>query len=140
VATADAVIADFLVEDGLFSEAEAVLRTRLEKEPNQSTTLFNLAKLLIFQGRILEARKLVRRLEDSRPEASAKNRPALLRADYLKALVFAVLGDLDSLSALNGRLQNAGVTPLRMAFFEVLKTRTRGESITGAHIRMFRST
>jgi hypothetical protein len=109
-----AVIADMLAEDGLFDEAEALLRVRLDRDDRQNTTRFTLAKLLLFRGRFLEAADEIQALyKVSEPGP-------LLRADHLDALRFALLGDDESLRRLVDRLAANRVSEVRLAYFRAL--------------------
>lgn len=115
-ASTDAVaIADMLIEDKLFADAEALLRARLDHDDAQFTTRFTLAKLLLFTGRFLEADKEIEAL------IKRSKRAPLVRADYLQALRFALLGDVVSLGELVERLRKNGVAESRLTFFVALE-------------------
>ncbi len=115
-----AAIADMLIEDGMYGEAEALLRARLESDDSQFTTRFTLARILLVTGRYLEAADEIRRLYEHGQSAP------LVRADYLEALRFALLGDLDSLSQLVTRLRSNDVADYRLRFFEELEAFVAG--------------
>lgn len=109
-----AAIAEMLMEDGLFAEAETLLRARLVRDDGQFTTRFTLAKLLIFSHRFLEAGEEIEKLY------KLSQKTPLVRADYLAALRFALLGDDASVAEILGRLRANGVPTTRLQFFEAL--------------------
>ena len=115
-ATAEATMAEHLIEDGLEVEAEALLRARLARG-DQYSARFTLTKLLLLQGRVLEAGEELERLYAEKERV----RSPLRRADYLAAMRLGILGDLDGLEALRARLEKGGVRPHRLRFFEILR-------------------
>ncbi|MEK8023675.1 MAG: phosphotransferase [Candidatus Hydrogenedentota bacterium] len=113
-ATDAAAIADMLMEDGLFTEAETLLRARLDRDDKQFTTRFMLAKLLLFSNRFLEAGDEIAKLY------KLSQKTPIVRADYLAALRFALLGDGAGVAAILDRLRTNGAQESRLAFFEAL--------------------
>lgn len=109
-----AAIAEMLMEDGLYGEAEIVLRTRLSADDKQFTTRFTLAKLLLFSGRYIEAETEIKKLY------RVSKKTPIVRADYLHALRLALLGDAPNLLALVERLRANNVPKYRLIFFEAL--------------------
>lgn len=114
-ASTDAVaIADMLIEDNLITEAELLLRVRLDLDDDQFTTRFTLAKLLLFSGRYLEAQDEIDLLYKR-----SKTSP-IVRADYLQAIRHALLGDRELLAQQVKRLRGNNVPDFRMNFFDAL--------------------
>lgn len=113
-ATDAAAVAEMLVEDGLYAEAEALLVARLARDDGQFTTRFTLAKLLLFSNRFLEAGIEIKRLYQR-----SKKSP-LVRADYLASLRFALLGDERNVRAERDRLLGNSVGAERLLFFDAL--------------------
>lgn len=116
-ATAEATLAERLIEDGLSGEAEALLRARLAKG-EQFSARFTLAKLLLLEGRVLEAGEELKRLDEI--GETAKKSP-LLRADYIRALRYAILGDLAGIEEILTRLRKGGIRAHRLRYFEILR-------------------
>lgn len=131
-----AAIGDMLMEDNLFMEAETILRARLDEDDSQFTTRFTLAKLLLLSGRFIEASKEIQKLYRE------SKRTPIVRADFLEALRYALLGDIKNLAALLTRLRANRVPEYRLAFFNTLHSFVAGgdPEIFSAEMKNLRQT
>ena len=115
-----AAIADMLIEDGMYAEAETLLKARLDQDDKQFTTRFTLARILLFSSRFIEADREIKKLYKLSADSP------IVRADYLEALRLALLGDSENLSKLVDRLKMNKVQHSRLNFFQLLDDFIKG--------------
>lgn len=87
-------LADALYLSGDFEGAKVFLKQQLEKEPESDDLLMYLAQVEAALGNRSEAERIFTKLEDS-PHITWRRHEYKYQSDYLKARIYAQLGEID---------------------------------------------
>lgn len=101
----------FLVDGGLFEEADALIEARIKENRDPERWLAYRAEAALAAGRYLDAQEAIDDLY-----AAGRTDAPVRAADYLQALLWTALGDAGRLGGLAERLEARGATAVHVAF------------------------